>query len=177
MKRNNRKIKSGLSLVVMLGCMAVIASVFGYFISSWFLDYVTAPQEEIQSTTEERIMVEEEEMPDNRELEEESGVTIGGDEDFNYAEEMEEDMEEGMDEESMEQTIADEDLYTVQVGAFGEEENAQGLVRDLEIKGFTAYITSENPYRVQVGAFREKAAAEQLGDELEKSGFPAFISN
>ena len=68
-----------------------------------------------------------------------------------------------------------QNLYVVQVGAFSEKANAQGMVQKLKSKGFTAYITSKNPYRVQAGAFRTEKAANELGNKLKQNGFPVYI--
>lgn len=158
--------KSGMSMVVMLGSMAIIASIFGYFVCSWFLDYVTAPQQGVESVAKEEI-IKEQKVDDSKETVQKSGAELS-----------KEDEKEG--EEKEEATIGqplDQDLFTVQVGAFSKQENAQGLVSQLQNKGFTAYVTSENPYRVQVGAFRTEDAAQELGVELENNGFPVYISN
>ncbi len=160
MKRNNKNFKSGMSLAVMLGSMAIIASVFGYFVSSWFLDYVTAPQEGIESVYNEQIITEERVTASEKEKEEKT-------------EDESEEIDEAQD--TISSPIGNDGLFVVQVGAFDKEENARGLVDKLQSIGFTAYITSENPYRVQVGAFRTKDAAEDLGGELEKQGFPVYI--
>ena len=166
MRRNN-KFKSGVSLAVMLGCMAIIACVFGYFVCSWFLDYVAGPEQGIQSVTKEEIVTEEKisSKPSPPQ------TTTASDQ----KKEDQSDKEEEINQVVMNQNL-DQDLYTVQVGAFSEKENASGLVNKLQSQGFTAYITSKSPYRVQVGAFRTEAAAEELGNELESHGFPVYIS-
>ncbi len=162
MYRNNKNLKSGMSVAIMLGCMAIIASVFGYFVCSWFLDYVTAPEEGVESVSTEQIVTEERvdaTKDDTTEKEASSTSAIGKDQ--------------------QEDTVVDEtmgeNLYVVQVGAFDKKDNAQNLVSQLKNEGFTAYITSKNPYRVQVGAFRTKDAADELGMELEKNDFPVYI--
>ncbi len=161
MKRNNKNFKSGMSLAVMFGSMAIIASIFGYFVCSWFLDYVTAPEDGVESVVKEQIVTEEE-------IESSSNDLIS-------EEEKEAEVEES--EETMIGQSVDETLFIVQVGAFDKEENAQGLINKLQSKGFTAYITSKNPFRVQVGAFRTRSAAEELGSELENYGFPIYIKH
>ncbi|OCL25286.1 sporulation protein [Orenia metallireducens] len=172
MKRNNKNLKSGMSLAVMLGSMAIIASVFGYFVCSWFLDYVTAPEEGIKSVANDQIVTEEKIDADNQANNRNQIV---------LAEKVEEDDADKEEEEEAEDTIVNQnmnqDLYVVQVGAFAKQINAQGLVKELQSKGFTAYITSKDPYRVQVGAFRTKEAAEELGLELKNYGFPIYIKH
>ncbi|TDX49031.1 SPOR domain-containing protein [Orenia marismortui] len=167
MKRNNKNLKSGASLAVMLGSMAIIASIFGYFVCSWFLDYVSAPQEGITSVSGDQIVTEEKiDSNDNKVVQQSETIT----------EEKDESNDEDSQDTMVNQTL-DQDLYVVQVGAFAKEKNAKGLVEQLQSKGFTAYITSKNPYRVQVGAFRTKNAAQELGTELKNYGFPIYIKH
>jgi len=172
MKRNNKNLKSGMSLAVMIGSMAIIASVFGYFVCSWFLDYVTAPEEKIKSVANEQIVTEEKIDSDNQVNNRNQTVS---------AEKVEEDDADKVDEKEAEDAVVNrsinQNLYVVQVGAFAKQANAQGLVEQLQSKGFTAYITSKDPYRVQVGAFRTKDAAEELGLELKNYGFPTYIKH
>ena len=166
---NGKNLKSGTSLLFMLGFMAVIASVFGYFISSWFLDYVTAPEEEIHSVANDRIVKEEKIDPKEEDSEQQQVI---GDAKSKTLPDKEEKKEE--------QTIkpqASSELFAVQVGAFSKQSNAEGLVEKLQSKGFTAYITTKNPYRVQVGAFKTKDAAKELGKKLKKVGFPVYINH
>jgi cell division septation protein DedD len=168
---NSKNLKSGTSLLFMLGFMAIIASVFGYFISSWFLDYVTAPEDEIRSVTKEQTVEEKKIDPkkDNTQqkntAKEQSRTTTDNSE---------------QSESKEEPTIKPQnnsDLFAVQVGAFSKQSNAQGLVEKLQNKGFTAYITTEDPYRVQVGAFKTKEAAKELGQELKEIGFSVYINH
>ncbi|PRX28950.1 sporulation related protein [Orenia metallireducens] len=171
MKRNNKNLKSGMSLAVMLGSMAIIASIFGYFVCSWFLDYVTAPEEKIKSVANDQIVTEER-IDGDQKLNNQKQTTSA-----EKVEEEDVDKEEEKAEDTMTSPNLDQDLYVVQVGAFAKESNAQGLVDQLQNKGFTAYITSRDPYRVQVGAFRTKQAAEELGLELKNYGFPTYIKH
>lgn len=170
---NNKNLKSGTSLLFMLGFMAVIASVFGYFISSWFLDYVTAPEEEINSVANNRTVKEEKIDPQSTDQSQSTASSISSDNS-----ELKSDIKE---QEEKEQTTikpqANSDLFAVQVGAFSKKDNAEGLVEKLQSKGFTAYITTKNPYRVQVGAFKTKKAAQELGKELKEIGFPVYINH
>jgi len=168
---NSKNLKSGTSLLFMLGFMAIIASVFGYFISSWFLDYVTAPEDEIRSVTKEQTVEEKQIDPkkdntkQNNTAKQQSRTTTDKPE---------------QSESKEEPTIKPQnnsDLFAVQVGAFSKQSNAQGLVEKLQNKGFTAYITTKNPYRVQVGAFKTKDAAKELGQELKEIGFSVYINH
>ena len=171
---NNKNLKSGTSLLFMLGFMAVIASVFGYFISSWFLDYVTAPEEEINSVANNRTVKEEKIDPQkNNSTQSTTSSITSKDADLKS----DTNKQEKEDDQTTIKPQANSDLFAVQVGAFSKKDNAQGLVKKLQNKGFTAYITTKNPYRVQVGAFKTKEAAEELGKELKQIGFPVYINH
>ncbi|MCX7021937.1 MAG: SPOR domain-containing protein [bacterium] len=72
--------------------------------------------------------------------------------------------------------------YSVQVGAFGNPENAQGLVDKLGADGYTAYVveplaSDEKPlYRVRVGPFHNLDEAAKTASELqEKYGLSPYI--
>ena len=63
----------------------------------------------------------------------------------------------------------------MQLGTFGNRENADRLVRDMTGKGFTAFVSpfSKNGhelYRVRVGPTRDRAAAEALATQLRRIG-------
>lgn len=180
----NKNLKSGASLIVMLVCMAVIASVFGYFISSWVLDYVAEPDEEsiIEEETISAPDADEGDLTDEFKVEgEDDETSVEADNERDDLVERDEtgDLEEiGNDTEAegIEPTESDE-LYTLQVGAFSEEGNAEQKINMLQEEGFNGYITSEEPYRVQVGAFRTEEAASDLKEELIEAGFSVYISN
>jgi tetratricopeptide (TPR) repeat protein len=62
--------------------------------------------------------------------------------------------------------------FTVQVGAFGSEENAKGLARSVEQAGFSpvrVVLGYDNLYRVLVGRIGDRESAESLGDSLGAS--------
>ncbi len=173
----NKNLKSGASLIVMFACMAVIASVFGYFISSWVLDYIAGPEESI--VEEQVIEIEEENISDEfkveNDLEDQTSLDAS-----RQSEELEEygndnNLDDTADE-VIEPTESNE-LYTVQVGAFSTQENAEAQVDSLETNGFSGYITSQDPYRVQAGAFRTEEAALEFKEELIEAGFSVYINN
>ena len=65
--------------------------------------------------------------------------------------------------------------FAVQLGTFGNRENADRLVREMNAKGFAAFVapyTKENHelYRVRVGPARDRAAAEALAAQLRRTG-------
>jgi DedD protein len=70
---------------------------------------------------------------------------------------------------------AERGTFVVQLGSFASRANADGLVRDMTAKGFTAFvapITSNGRelFRVRVGPVRDRAAAEALAAELKRAG-------
>ena len=72
-------------------------------------------------------------------------------------------------------------LYKVQTGAFRKKENAERLLKELQSKGYSAFITIVDVdgllYRVQVGAYSIKDNAEKMREKLLSVGFDAIIVN
>jgi DedD protein len=66
--------------------------------------------------------------------------------------------------------------FSVQVGSFGSRDNATRLVRQLQDKGFPAYIAAPNSgstpglARVRVGPVSDRAAAQELAARLQRAG-------
>jgi DedD protein len=65
--------------------------------------------------------------------------------------------------------------FAVQLGSFGNRDNADRLVRDMTAKGFAAFvapITSNGRelFRVRVGPTRDRASAEALAAQLRRIG-------
>jgi hypothetical protein len=88
----------------------------------------------------------------------------------------------GGGEQSEVETSAGDVTYSVQVGAFGEAENAGNLVEKLGADGYRAYVveplpTDETPlYRVRVGPFHAlDEAAETAGELQENYGLSPYI--
>lgn len=72
--------------------------------------------------------------------------------------------------------IKSDKLYKVQVGAFSKKINADGLIKDLEMQGFSAFVTIDDGlFLVQAGAYKNKENAEALIKELKKKGYRPFI--
>ncbi len=69
--------------------------------------------------------------------------------------------------------------FSVQVGAFAEEGPARGLVRQLESRGFRAFVLSENrrgPWRVRVGPVATREEADGLARRLKRDeGLPTWV--
>ena len=64
--------------------------------------------------------------------------------------------------------------YSVQLGSFGNRDNAERLVSSMRAKGFAAYLDqssgSRKLYRVRVGPVAERTAADALASQLAKAG-------
>lgn len=72
-------------------------------------------------------------------------------------------------------------LFTIQVGAFVERENAARLKSLLEARYKDVYIASyetnlQKFYRVRVGAFENEKDALKVADELEAQNYTIFIT-
>ncbi len=68
-------------------------------------------------------------------------------------------------------------VYTVQVGAFSTEKNAQGLALEIQGKGFNTFIVKGgNLYKVQVGEFKSYEEAQSLSNKLKEMGYPIFVT-
>ena len=71
-------------------------------------------------------------------------------------------------------------FFTVQVGSFANQKNAQRLTQKLINAQFEAYIDQINSgttllYRVRVGKLDSRPEAEKLKNNLEQKGYPARI--
>jgi cell division septation protein DedD len=165
MKLDRSRFKSGFSLAAMIICMSLLASVVGYFLGSWMIQYVTAPDDEIQNVSSEKVVLEDKlDTTQNEQKNEQNQRDPAVDNSSTY------------NQTKVEQGV-NSDLFVVQVGAFDNHDNAQGLVGKLKSRGYSAYITSKNPYKVQVGAFENREAASKLEGKLKEDGFPVFIAN
>jgi cell division septation protein DedD len=69
--------------------------------------------------------------------------------------------------------------FSVQVGAFQEERPARGLVKQLEGRGFAAFVLSEGrsgPWRVRVGPVATREEADGLARKLKRDqGLPTWV--
>lgn len=73
-------------------------------------------------------------------------------------------------------------IYVLQLGVYGNRENAMRMKKELETEyKLPVYVAEvagegEKKYRVQAGAFKDKANAEKLGRELQIKGYKYYIS-
>jgi hypothetical protein len=64
-------------------------------------------------------------------------------------------------------------IYTIQVGAFSKEGDAQNLAKEINDRGYQTYvIKGTNLYKVQVGEFKSYKEAQSFSDKLGKMAVP-----
>jgi len=69
--------------------------------------------------------------------------------------------------------VSDKKVYTVQVGAFSAEQNAQNLAKEIRDKGYQTYVVKgEKLYKVQVGEFKSNQEAQNVLQKLKELGYP-----
>lgn len=69
-------------------------------------------------------------------------------------------------------------VYTVQVGAFSTEKNAQNLAQEIRDKGYQTYVVKgKTLYKVQVGEFKSNEEAQNISQKLKELGYPFFITS
>jgi cell division septation protein DedD len=69
-------------------------------------------------------------------------------------------------------------VYTVQVGAFSTEKNAQNLAKEIRDKGYQTYVVKgKTLYKVQVGEFKNYQEAQNISQKLKELGYPFFITS
>ena len=79
------------------------------------------------------------------------------------------------------QLLAEKQFFSVQVGAFLDQERSQRLAEDLKAKGEYAYIVETTDfngrkfYRVRIGQFSNLDAAYQMKNKLAQQGYPTRI--
>ncbi len=68
-------------------------------------------------------------------------------------------------------------VFTVQVGYFSNEANARSLAKEIEGKGFQAFlITHNNAFKVQVGAYSTRPQAEEASRQLKNLGYEIWLT-
>src|SRR5665648_59269 len=69
--------------------------------------------------------------------------------------------------------VSDKKVYTVQVGAFSAEQNAQNLATEIRDKGYQTYVVKgEKLYKIQVGEFKSNQEAQNVLQKLKELGYP-----
>ncbi|MBF0543502.1 MAG: SPOR domain-containing protein [Candidatus Riflebacteria bacterium] len=76
-------------------------------------------------------------------------------------------------------TINSKTLFTVQLGAFVDEETAKKAFSQITTKGYVASMTVPNDefemYKVFLGPFSNEKEANKIANELNESDFPCFV--
>jgi cell division septation protein DedD len=71
--------------------------------------------------------------------------------------------------------------YWVQVGAFKESKNAEGLARTLRTEGFTVQVATvtrdEALHVVRVGGYPDRSKAAAAREELQGKGHSGFVTH
>ena len=66
-------------------------------------------------------------------------------------------------------------MWAVQMGSFGDQENAEKLAADLRKQGFAAFLSqlstsSGELHRVRIGPQKDRESAEAMAERLQKAG-------
>jgi cell division septation protein DedD len=73
--------------------------------------------------------------------------------------------------------VSDKKVYTVQVGAFSKEINAQNLAKEIRDKGYQTYvINAKTLYKAQVGEFKTLDEAKAISENLKKLGYEIWVT-
>ena len=88
--------------------------------------------------------------------------------------------ESGIQSQASEVLNSEEFYYTVQVGAFATDANADRLAAELKRRGYDARLSEmttqgKTLHRVRVGRFSSRTEAEQQAKQLKQDGFPAKV--
>lgn len=73
--------------------------------------------------------------------------------------------------------VSDKKVYTVQIGAFSKEINAQNLAKEVRDKGYQTYVVKgKTLYKAQVGEFKTSEEAKAISEKLKKLGYEIWIT-
>ena len=180
-----------LKFIVLLIILAMVSVYIGFQAGNAFFARRHGAEEE---TPAEEEIISEDELPE--EATEGEDTMAGEDMDREDLAELEDDLEEpeqdaaGEDiqpaeteavleeeaaEEETEMEIDREADYLIQIGAFGQEENAEAMVAELREQNFPAFISSEEPFRVQVVGGESRSEAEEIADQLTEAGYETLV--
>ncbi len=168
--------KSNFRFIVLLILLSMVAVFLGFQIGNSFFASQVATEEEEMEIYE--AVPEGEEIDDEVEEEVIDEEIVAPDEDSDISAETvldEEPVEQDQPTETDIDTAEGDSNYYVQVGAFGNEENANNLKDDLENRGFQARVAGTEPYRVQVAGGETRDEAEGVATELQDLGFETLI--
>jgi DedD protein len=79
------------------------------------------------------------------------------------------------DEQKVEEAASSTGMWAVQLGSFGNKENAERLAADLRKQGYAAFLSqldtaSGTLHRVRIGPQKDRDSAEQMAARLQKAG-------
>ena len=71
-------------------------------------------------------------------------------------------------------------MWAVQLGSFGDQENAERLAADLRKQGFAAFLSqlstsSAQLHRVRIGPQKDRESAEAMAARLKKAGYDGKV--
>ena len=67
--------------------------------------------------------------------------------------------------------------FTVQVGFFSVESNARSLAREIESRGYQAFVIRQNnSFKVQIGAYSTRGQAEEALEQLKRFGYETWLT-
>ncbi|MFW5873423.1 MAG: SPOR domain-containing protein [Bacillota bacterium] len=176
-RSDRRKNKSNnFRFIILLILLSMIAIFIGFQVgNSFFASQMESDQEEMEiyEAVPESEDIEEDEIEEDVTNEE---IVTPGEENEISGEEVLDDSEdnEAMEETNSDTTENDAEFY-IQVGAFGNGENADNLLEDLEGRGFQGRINGSEPYRVQIVGGNTRDDAEEIANELQSLGFETLI--
>ena len=80
-----------------------------------------------------------------------------------------------LDEQKVEEAASSTGMWAVQLGSFGNKENAERLAADLRKQGYAAFLSqldtaSGTLHRVRIGPQKDRDSAEQMAARLQKAG-------
>lgn len=172
-KRTDRKKKESgnFRFVILLIFLSMIAIFLGFQIgNSFFASQMETEQEEIEIYEAE---------PDSENIEEEETtneeITSAGEDNEISGEAVIDDSNQSEQTENTSEIDETNIGFYVQVGAFGNGDNANNLLEDLENRDFQVRIEGTEPYRVQVVGGSTRDDAEEVASELQGLGFETLI--
>ncbi|MCS7215559.1 MAG: SPOR domain-containing protein [Thermodesulfovibrio sp.] len=175
-------------LLVILG-IAIIGVLIGYIIG-----YMTMPTKEIyvQKTPESEKTVlpsisepqppkkqENLVQPDQSKISEKENIQIIKEVEANEKKEIEENKESlkpvKTEKSFVRKTSNRKNIYTVQLGAFQEIENAEVFMKKLKEEGIIAQLIKDDLYKIRTGYYKRFNDAQRVSNVLRSKGFENFI--
>ncbi|MGM0419533.1 MAG: SPOR domain-containing protein [Bacillota bacterium] len=170
-KRTDRNKNSGgnFRFIILLIFFSMLAIFIGFQIgNSFFASRMDTEQEEMEIY---ESASDVEEVPDEEPVVEDELVETDPSED-NSSQDSNQTQD---DEVEIEDAESESSKFLIQVGAFGQEANAQQLQNDLESRGYNVIIHGGDPYRVRVEGGNSRDEAEKKASELQGLGLETLI--